>query len=148
MADFSKLRAGLKNDSAKRPTSDLKGEPQGNIPAENKNAVAGQIDALAGDPAKMAGKPGGNMADLSPLQAGRLLQDKIKRGECAIWAIFKAMKRNAPPEEIALIAVKGLSLVTSDPMVFTTVAEAYRQQYGMSIAEKPPYEITYCQNGK
>lgn len=148
MADFSKLRAGLKKDSAKRPTSDLKEVTQGNIPAENKNAVAGKSGQLTTTGAETAAKQGETMADLSPLQAGKLLQEKIRRGECSIWAINHALKRNAPAEEIALIAVKGLALVTSDPMIFKTVADEWRQRYGMTIEENPPYKITYCQNEK
>ena len=88
------------------------------------------------------------MADLTPLQAGKLLQKKIMKGECSIWAINHALKRNAPPEEIALISVKGLSLVTSDPMIFKTVAEIWREKYGMVIEENPPYKITYLQKEK
>ena len=144
MADLSKLMAGLKNNATKRPTNDFQTPTQGNTPAEPKNAVETKIDPIAKETEKSKGTQG----DLSPLQAGKLLQDKIKKGECSIWAINHAMKRNAPPEEIALIAVKGLALVTSDAMIFKTVADAWRERYGMTIEENPPYKIGYCQKEK
>ena len=145
MLDLTKLLGSAKTDATKRPTSDFKGATQGNIPAENKNAVAGQTDALPPVQTQKTGSNGAELPDLTPLQAGKLLQEKIMKGECSIWAINHAMKRNAPPEEIALIAVKGLALVTSDPMILKTVSEAYREKYGMIIKENPPYEITYLQ---
>ena len=145
MADLSKLLGNVKTDAPKRPTSDFKGATHTNYQAEHKNAVAGQTDPLKAETAKTAGDTPGNMPELSPLQAGKLLQEKIMKGECSIWAINHALKRNAPPEEIALIAVKGLSLVTSDPMIFKTVSDIWRDKYGMVIEEKPPYKITYLQ---
>ena len=145
MADFSKLLENKKPDAPKRPVSEFQTPTQGNIPAENKNAIAGKINAKEKKTATAAGNEGGKYEDLSNLQAGKLLQEKIMKGECSIWAINHAMKRNAPPEEIALIAVKGLALVTSDPMIFKTVADAWREKYGMTIEENPPYKINYCQ---
>ena len=145
MLDLTKLLGNVKTDAPKRPVSDLNRTTQGNIPAENKNAVAGKIDALPTADAQNPGTSGAELPELTPLQAGKLLQEKIMKGECSIWAINHAMKRNAPPEEIALIAVKGLSLVTSDPMVFKSVSEAWREKYGMVIEESPPYKITYLQ---
>lgn len=148
MLDLTELLGTPKNNAVKRPTSDFKGATNTNYQAEHKNAVAGQINALPTTDAKNPGTSGAELPELTPLQAGKLLQEKIMKGECSIWAINHAMKRNAPPEEIALIAVKGLSLVTSDSMVFKTVSEAYRAKYGMVIAESPPYEITYLQKEK
>ena len=148
MADFSNFIAGIKKDATKRPTSDDRGATHINYQEEYKNAVAGTIDPLKTETAKTTGKAGETLPELSPLQAGKLLQEKIMKGECSIWAINHAMKRNAPPEEIALIAVKGLSLVTSDSMIFKTVADAWREKYGMIIEEKPPYKITYLQKEK
>ncbi len=148
MVDLTKLLGDIKPDAVKRPVNGFQNPTQGNIPAENKNAVQRQIDAPAGTDAKKPGEPGEPLPELSPLQAGKLLQEKIMKGECSIWAINHAMKRNAPPEEIALISVKGLALVTGDPMIFRTVADAWREKYGMIIEENPPYKITYCKNNK
>ena len=89
-----------------------------------------------------------NMKNSKSIVDYSVLQDKIKKGECSIWAINHAMRRNAPPEEIALIAVKGLALVTSDAMIFKTVADAWRERYGMTIEENPPYKISYCKKEK
>ena len=146
MADLSKLFGNMKFDATKRPVTGFNGATNTNYQAEHKNAVAGQITPKETETGKSAGNQPEPPADLTPLQAGKLLQEKIMKGECSIWAINHAMKRNAPPEEIALIAVKGLSLVTSDSMVFKTVSEAWREKYGMVIEENPPYKITYLQN--
>lgn len=148
MTDFSKLLRNIKPDATKRPVNGFQAPTQGNIPAEPKNAVETKINPIAGANAKKPGNPGEPLPELSPLQAGKLLQEKIMKGECSIWAINHAMKRNAPPEEIALIAVKGLALVTSDPMIFKTVSDAWRERYGMIIEENPPYKITYCKNNE
>lgn len=148
MADFKKLREQIKSKAQEAPLTAFEDVGNGNIPAEQPNAATGDLDALAAKYEKMQEPTPDKLADLSPLQAGRLLQEKIMRGECSIWAIFHAMKRQAPPEEIALIAVKGLALVTSDPMVYKTVAEAYRAKYGITLEEKPPYKISYCKSGQ
>lgn len=144
MVDLTKLLSKPKTDAVKRPTSDLNGATQGNIPTEYKNAVAGQIDPLKMESAETEEKQG----EISLLQAGKLLQDKIRKGERATWAIFHALNRNAPAEEIALIAVKGLSLTTSDPLLFKKVADVWLEKYGMEIENEPPYKITYCQQKK
>ena len=148
MTDFSKLLGNIKPDATKRPVNAFQTPTQGNIPTDNKNAVETKINPIAGTDAKKPRNPGEPLPELSPLQAGKLLQEKIMKGECSIWAINKALKRNAPPEEIALISVKGLALVTGDPMIFKTVADVWRERYGMIIEENPPYKITYCKNNK
>lgn len=148
MVDFSKLKGQGKNDPAKRPQSEFKGVTNSNYQAEHKNAVAGTTDPAERKTAENGGENGQGLVELSPLQAGKLLQEKIRKGECSIWAINHALKRNAPAEEIALIAVKGLSLVTSDSMIFKTVSDAWRERYSMTIEESPPYKITYLQKEK
>ena len=141
MTDFSKLLRNIKPDATKRPVNGFQNPTQGNIPAEPKNAVETKINPIAGADTKKPRNPGEPFPDLSPLQAGKLLQEKIMKGECSIWAINHAMKRNAPPEELALIAVKGLSLVLHEPLLFKTVAERFRQEYGITLTEKPPFKI-------
>ena len=140
MVDLTKLLSKPKTDATKRPITQGNGATQGNIPTEHKNAVSGRIDPLKTKTAKTEE----NQGDVSLLQAGKLLQDRIMKGGRSTWAIFHALKRDAPAEEIALIAVKGLSLTTSDPLLFKKVAEVWREKYGMEIDDEPPYKITYC----
>ena len=145
MADFSKLRAGLKKDATKRPTSDFNDPVNTNIPTEDKNTVAGQIDTKE----KVLVK---SMQELDPtaddflLQVGILVQDNIKKGNLITWAINKAVKADAPPEHIALLAVKEISLLTDDTIVYKMLAERYRQKYGIELIEKHPYEIRTCKD--
>ena len=143
MADFSKLRAGLKKDAPKRPTSEFNDPGNTNIPTKDKNTVAGQIDTKE----KVLVK---SMQELDPtaddflLQVGILIQDNIKKGNLITWAINKAVKADAPPEHIALLAVKEISLLTNDTIVYKMLAEKYRQKYGIEMTEKHPYEIRTC----
>ena len=144
MADFSKLRAGLKNDAVKRPVSEFQGATHTNIPTEDKNAVERKIDTKETEPGK-------TLADLDPtaddflLQVGILTQNNIKKGNLITWAINKAVKADAPPEHIALLAVKEISLLTNDTIVYKKLAERYREKYGIELIEKHPYEIKSCQ---
>lgn len=143
MADLSKLRAGLKNNAVKRPVSDFQTPTQGNIPTEHKNTVAGQIDPLKGKPAK-------SIEELDPraedylLQVGIITQNNIKKGNLITWAINKAINSDAPPEHIALLAVREISLLTNDSMVYKMLADKYREKFGIELTDRHPYEIKPC----
>lgn len=145
MADLRKLRAGLKKDATKRPTNEFDDPVNTNIPTEDKNTVAGRIDTKE----KVLPK---TMEELDPtaddflLQVGIIVQDNIKKGNLITWAINKAVKSDAPPEHIVLLAVKEISLLTNDTIVYKIVAERYREKYGIELVEKHPYEIRPCKD--
>ena len=141
MLDFSKLMNGV----TKRPTTQGNGATQGNIPTEHKNAVAGEYGSDRGKSQKTAEKQPQNELDPTGkdflLQVGKQMQENIRKGGRATWDIFKGMKEDRPPEEIALIATKALSLVLDDQLLYKTVSERYRQQYGISLTDEPPFTI-------
>ena len=142
MLDFSKL----KKNATKRPTTQGNGAGNSFISTDDKNPVAGEYGRNNGNTEKTAQneppKPEPKPTDDDfLLQVGRTVQGNIIKGGRASWDIFHAVKRNAPPEEIALIAVKGLSLVLSDQLLYKTVAEKYRQEYGIRLTQEPPFEI-------
>lgn len=140
MANFNKIRELLKRDAQTGPTAAAKQETQGNIPAEPENAVTGTADPKE----TVFNETEGNGAEKESflLQVGRRMERNIQKGNLSAWAIYKAMKRNAPPEEIALIAVQGLSFIMGDSMLIQTVAKTYREKYGIRIEPEPPYNIT------
>ncbi len=76
------------------------------------------------------------------LKMGRLLQGNIITAGRLVEHIFKAANEGRPPEEIALYAVKALALLLNDPMLYGHIADRYRERYGLTMNEKPPYEMT------
>ena len=141
MLDFSKL----KNNATKRPTTQGNGAANSFIPTDNKNAVAGEYGSDKSIDQKQTEKQPKNEPEPTQkdylLQVGKQLQENIRKGGRSTWDIFKSMKADRPPEEIALIAVKGLSLVLDDQLLYKTVSERYRQQYGISLTDEPPFTI-------
>ncbi len=143
MLDLSVLKNRTEKNATKRPVNDFQGATQGNIPTDNKNAVAGRIDPLKGETVK-------SIEELDPraddflLQVGIITQNNIKKGNLITWAINKAVKMDAPPEHIALLSVKEISLLTNDDIIFKKLAERYREKYGIEVTEKYPYEVRTC----
>lgn len=79
------------------------------------------------------------------LKMGRQLQDNIIAAGRITETVMKASRDGRPPEEIALLAVKGLSLLVNDPMVYTAIEKKYRKQYGITLEQKPPYNVTHLE---
>lgn len=75
------------------------------------------------------------------LKMGRQMQDNIITAGRIVERVLKATRDGSPPEEIALLAVKGLSLLVNDPMVYTAIAREYREKYNIELEPKPPYNL-------
>ena len=75
------------------------------------------------------------------LKMGRQLQDNIIAAGRITETVMKAARDGSPPQEIALLAVKGLSLLVNDPMVYTAIAREYREKYNIELEPKPPYNL-------
>ena len=75
------------------------------------------------------------------LKMGRLMQDNIIAAGRITERVMKAARDGRPPQEIALAAVKGLSLLVNDTMVYTVIEKKYRQEYGITLEPKAPYNI-------
>ena len=75
------------------------------------------------------------------LKMGRLLQDNIIAAGRITETVMKAARDGRPPQEIALAAVKGLSLLVNDTMVYTVIEKKYRKEYGITLEPKAPYNI-------
>lgn len=75
------------------------------------------------------------------LKMGRQMQDNIITAGRIVERVLKAAGDGSPPEEIALLAVKGLALLVNDPMVYTMIEKKYRQQYGITLEAKAPYNL-------
>ncbi len=82
------------------------------------------------------------------LRMGRLIQNNIIAAGRITETVFKALRDDRPPEEIALAAVKGLSLLVNDTMLYDTIEKKYRKEYGITLDSKPPYNIQYPDPGK
>ncbi len=79
------------------------------------------------------------------LKMGRLMQDNIIAAGRITETVMKASRDGRPPQEIALAAVKGLSLLVNDPMVYTVIEKKYRKEYGITLDKKPPYNIMHLE---
>ena len=82
------------------------------------------------------------------LKMGRQLQDNIIAAGRITETVMKAARDGRPPQEIALLAVKGLSLLVNDPMVYTAIAREYREKYNIELEPKPPYNLIRKDAGK
>ena len=143
MLDFSKM----KKNAVKAPYTPGNGAGNSLIPAEPKNAVGTTADALKAKSAKTLPKREPEPTDDDYLlQIGIMQQENIKRGNLLTWEINKATRVGRPPEEIALLAAKAISLMTDDVLVYKYVAERFRKEYGIELEPKPPYKIITCQN--
>jgi len=78
------------------------------------------------------------------LSQGREMQKKLQRAERAISTYNKAVTARRPPEEIALIAAKALSLAMSEDLLYDRIKTWYQDEYGVKLDEKCPYEIRRC----
>lgn len=78
------------------------------------------------------------------LAQGREMQKKLQRAERAISTYNKAVTNRRPPEEIALIAAKALSLAMSEDLLYDRIKTWYQEEYGVKLDEKCPYEIKRC----
>ena len=142
----------------KTELSDLQKEEIKNdfAPAEGKSYSEWEFDAAAASIEKAAEKKARKerqaMADTARqkreraeryvmLKMGRLLQANIIAAGRTVETLFKALRDNRPPEEIALVAVKGFSLLVNDTMLYDTLEKKYRQQYNITLEDKPPYNI-------
>lgn len=147
----------LKNDAVKRPYSPANDFFNDNVPDDLKTFTEWQADAQEKELALKAEKRAAREKKEMQLDArekreraerytllkmGRLMQNNIITAGRLVECIFKAAHAGSPPEEIALYAVRGLALLVNDPMLYKHIADKYLDQYGISLSEKPPYEIT------
>ena len=75
------------------------------------------------------------------LKVGRDMQERLQRGGTLLYAYNKAVRDQRPPEEIALLAAKALSLILSDVLYYKPLAERYRTEYGITLQDDQPFEV-------
>ena len=130
MLDFT----ALDNDLTKRPTSPAKQGTDIKLPEDLQAAPTGLIGAKYKEKRKTANEK-------TLLEVGKELNARLRRSEMAMSTYHKAVRDGRPPEEIALIAARALSLAVSDSMVYKKISEEYREKYGIATEGKPPYNI-------
>ena len=138
MLDFSKM----KNNATKRPATQGNGAGNSFISTDNKNAVAGECESDRGKSAFLAENEPGKAGESILLQAGKHLQRNLQRGELTAHELNKAIRDDRPPEEIAMIATKTVSLILSDSMIYNALAKKYGEKYGITLTKEPPYKVT------
>lgn len=137
MLDLSKISAlQEKNDAPKSPYSEFKEPAQGFIPAKKE------------PPSEEATKTDFRVeqhkaTEKSLLEVGKLINARLQQCGTAIWAYNKAVRDDRPPEEVAMLAAKALSLAVSDTMIYSSLEKKYRPKYGIRVQPEPPYEIIH-----
>jgi hypothetical protein len=124
----------LNNDLPKSPTSPGKDPANIKVPAELKStptAVAGA--EYRGTRQKQTEK--------SLLELGKLNNERLGRCQMTIWEYNKAVRDDRPPEEIALLAARALSLAVGEELIYTSIEKKYRERYGIRTAPEPPHGI-------
>ena len=148
----------IKKDAVKCPTTPANEAANSFIPEELKTFSEWQFDAataeLEKEFEKEAAKEKKNALEtarqkrerqehLILVKVGRLMQENIIAAGRLTERVMKATGDGRPPQEIALLAVKGLSLLVNDPLLYSKLAERYREEYGLQLNSKQPYEIIY-----
>lgn len=131
MLDFNSLN----NDLTKCPTRAANEAGHINIPAEYKAQPAGVTGPEYKEDREKAN-------EMSLLEVSKLINERLGRCELAIWAYNKAVRDGRPPEEIALLAAKALSLAVSEELIYKSLEKALGPKYGIRVNAAPPYEIT------
>lgn len=129
MLDFS----ALNNDLPKGPPRPANEPGNTNIPAGRETRPAAATGATAAGQREKA-------KENSLLEVSRLINERLRRCQTAIWDYNKAVKAGRPPEEIALLAARALSLAVSEEMIYTSLANRYRELYGVYLDPENPGE--------
>ena len=129
MLDFS----ALNNDLPKRPPRPANEPGNTNIPAGSETRPTAATGATAAGQREKA-------KENSLLEVSRLINERLQRCQTAIWDYNKAVKAGRPPEEIALLAARALSLAVSEEMIYTSLANRYRELYGVYLDPEKPGE--------
>ena len=130
MLDFT----ALNNDLPKSPYRPGNDPANIKVPAELQSEPTG----LAGAKYKEHRE---KENEKSVMELGKLLNERLGRAEIAISEYNKALRDGQPPEEIALLAARALSLAVSEDLIYTSIEKKYREQYGIRISPEPPYKI-------
>ena len=157
----------IKNDVTKCPTTHENEGANGFVPTETKPYSEWEFDAATAvleknqqkkeereakkaqkDKAYEAKQKRERQERYIMLKMGRLMQDSIIAAGRITETVLKAARDGRPPEEIALAAVKGLSLLVNDKMVYDVIERKYRQEYGIALEEKPPFNIVHLEPDK
>lgn len=124
----------LNNELSKTPTGHAKAETDIKIPENLKAQTRGSSGAKYADKRK-------NDTELNLLELGRLNNERLGRAEITLSEYNKAVRDDRPPEEVALLAAKTLSLALAEELIYTTIAKKYRDRYGITLTNEPPYKI-------
>ena len=132
MLDFTVLN----NDAPKSPTSPANEPVHIKVPADLQSAPT----AVAGSRYKEEQE---NNSERCLLTLGQLLNERLGWSEIAISDYNKAVRDDKPPEEVALLAARALSLAVSEELIYTSLEKKYRKKYGITISKDPPFKILY-----
>lgn len=137
MIDLSKISAlREKNDAPKSPTIHANEAAYIKVPAKNEP----QLQETTGIDFRMAQH---TSAEMSLLEVSRLINARLQQCSTAIWAYNKAVNDDRPPEEVALLAAKALSLAVSDTMIYSSIEKKYWPKYGIRVSQETPYGLQY-----
>ena len=75
------------------------------------------------------------------LSVAKETQKNLQRGGTLVYEVNKAIRDDKPPEQVALLAVKCVSLLISEPLMFTTLEKKYAEQYGITLSTKWPFKV-------
>lgn len=137
MLDLSKISAlHEKNDAPKSPTIHANEAAHIKVPAKNN------------PPSEEATKTDFRVeqhkaTEMSLLEVGKLINARLQLCGTAIWAYNKAVRDDRPPEEVAMLAAKALSLAVSDTMIYSSLEKKYRPKYGIRVSEESPYGLQH-----
>jgi len=130
MLDFTTLN----NDRTKSPVTHGNGPANIKVPAELKTKPAGLEEAEYKEQRR-------TNHVMSLLELGQLINERLARAEITIHTYNKAVRDDLPPEEVALLAAKALSLAMDEDLIYTSIEKKYRERYGIYVSRDTPYRI-------
>lgn len=127
-------------ERTKRPSRPANEPGHINLPTPPENSTTGTGEATTA---------GCDLEDAKRyhLEMGKRMQQQLVNGGHTVWTLNKAIRDKRPPEEIALVAVKVVSLLIMEQRIYDSIKDEYRERYQITLDEKCPHEIIHLQNG-
>ncbi len=146
----------FKKDAPKSPTTAANDFPNDLVPTETKSYSEWESERQAAEIAKLFDKSEKESKKDQEftnrikreraeryvmLKMGRQMQNNIITAGRLTEKILLANRDGEPIEVLTLMAVKGLSLLVNDTLLYKTIADRIEKESGFSLDSKPPYEV-------
>ncbi len=110
---------------------------------EKQDEIAIKIQEAAEEKKQIAAmkkqkKEGGNK---QLLDVAKIINRNLQRGGALVYDLNKAINKDCPPEQVALLAVKCVSLLINEGLIYNNIAKRYEEKYGIALTDGFPFKV-------